>query len=71
MTVPITPCYIIPMKGSEVRRIRRGLRLTQGGLAKLVGVHWVTVNRWENGKTSIPEPTAKLIWLLALPKKGR
>jgi len=59
------------MKGSEVRRIRRGLGLTQAGLAKLVGVHWVTVNRWENEKTSIPEPTAKLIRLLALPKKGR
>ena len=52
------------MTGGDVRRIRDRLGLLQPAFAKLVGVHSVTVSRWENG-AMIPEPTARLIRLLA------
>jgi DNA-binding transcriptional regulator YiaG len=58
--------------GSEVRKIRKRLGLSQADFGKLVGVIYVTVSRWETGATRIPEPTAKLIRLLATSaRKGR
>ncbi len=56
------------MTGSEVRRIRRRLGLTQTQFAKRVGVHLVTVSRWERGEMGIRESAAKLIRLLAQMK---
>jgi DNA-binding transcriptional regulator YiaG len=50
--------------GDEVRAIRRRLKLTQVAFARLVGVHEITVSRWENGALAIREPTAKLLRLL-------
>jgi len=32
-----------------VKRLRKKLKLSQTGLADLIGVDYVTVNRWENG----------------------
>jgi len=37
------------MTGDEVRRIRTSLGLTQEQLASLVGVHGLTVSKWERG----------------------
>ena len=38
-----------------IRRIRDGLGLTQGQLAELLGVHPLTVSKWERG---LLEPSA-------------
>ena len=40
------------MNAKEVRAIRESRGLTQKEMAELVGVDTVTVNRWENGKSS-------------------
>lgn len=34
-----------------VKHLRNKMKLTQTELADLIGVDYVTVNRWENGKT--------------------
>lgn len=39
-----------PMTGSEVANIRKKLKLTPQGLADLLGVHRITVQRWESGR---------------------
>lgn len=40
------------MKFSEdIRKIRKSLFMSQTDFAAAVGVTFVTVNRWENGKT--------------------
>jgi len=59
------------MTGDEVRRIRRRLGLTQVEFAKLVGVHSVTVSRWETGELGLRATSEKLLRLLAAQKKGR
>lgn len=53
------------MTGSEVQRIRKRLRLTQAQFARRVGVHRVTVVRWEGGILGIRESATRLIRLLA------
>ena len=53
------------MRGSEVRRIREGLGLTQAKFAKLVGVHPITVSKWENDSFGIRESAARLMKMLA------
>lgn len=42
------------MKGNELTEWRKGWRLTQGELARLLGVALMTVNRWERGSRGIP-----------------
>lgn len=44
------------MTADELRRRRERLRLTQQELADRLGVHRVTVNRWENGALAIDRP---------------
>jgi len=41
------------VKNREIATVRRGLGLTQAQLAGLLGVHWMTVSRWERG-TLVP-----------------
>lgn len=43
---------------SLVREIRLKLGLTQEGLARLMGVSFTSVNRWENAQTR-PSPLAQ------------
>lgn len=46
-------------------RIKKGLSLTS--LAEKIGVHYATVNRWENGTTNIsPETAIKLCRALSV-----
>jgi DNA-binding transcriptional regulator YiaG len=63
------------MKGTDVQRLRRKLGLTQAALAARLGVHKLTVSRWECDRVRITEPTAHLLRLLATvpttPKGGR
>jgi transcriptional regulator with XRE-family HTH domain len=53
------------MTGTEIRRLRKRLGLTQQALADLLGVTNVTVSYWENDVHDIREPTARLLRLLA------
>lgn len=36
-------------KAENIRALRKTLRLTQAQFAEVLGVSYVTVNRWENG----------------------
>ena len=40
------------MKPDQIRQIRKALSLTQQQFAELLGVSFVTLNRWENGHSS-------------------
>jgi len=55
----------------ELRRARAGLGLTQAQLAERLGVTKNTVARWEVGIRGIPEPTARLIGLIAKGVKAK
>jgi len=52
------------MKGSEVRRVRKQLGLTQRAFAEHVGVNPNTVARWERGELNVGSTAAILIRLL-------
>ena len=61
------------MTAAEVRRVRVRLRLTQAQLAAKLGVHEMTVSRWERGTGQVPAPVARLIRFVAAsaPKRRR
>lgn len=42
------------MNGQEIEHIRKALNLTQTQFAALLGVHFVTVSRWESNVLSPP-----------------
>jgi DNA-binding transcriptional regulator YiaG len=46
---------------TDFARLRKRLELTQEGLAAQLGVHPMTVSRWERGERSIPGPVAVLM----------
>ena len=60
------------MTGGEMRRIRKGLGLTQKQLAEKVGISWNSIARQERNKMGISEPVARLVRILAgqKAKKG-
>ena len=65
-----TPCIVPLMTGSELRRIRKRLGLTQVQLAERLGVTGNTVARQERGEVRITEPVARLIrYVAGLPKR--
>ena len=53
------------MTGSELRRIRTRLGLTQAAMAARLGVSGNTVARWERDEVRITEPVARLIAFVA------
>jgi DNA-binding transcriptional regulator YiaG len=61
------------MEGHEVKRLRKRLDMTQTDFAKLIGVHRVTVTRWETDPEhhKIPARMAKLIRLIVNSKAGK
>ena len=63
------------MTGTELRRLRRRLGLTQRELAAKVGVTTTSLARWERDEVRITEPMARYLALLATvpttPKGGR
>ncbi len=60
------------MKGSILRRHRMRLGHTQAALAKRLGVHVITLSRWETGARVIPKTIAQLVQLLQpIGKRGR
>ena len=58
------------MKSDDVRRMRERLGWTQEDLARELGVHRVTVARWETGEHSVPAPVAKLLARFAAERKS-
>jgi transcriptional regulator with XRE-family HTH domain len=48
------------MTPDELKAIRVALGFTQQQFATLLGIHRVTVNRYEAGATPISEPVARL-----------
>ncbi len=52
------------MDAGQIRAFRKRLGLTQEQLAKLLGVHTLTVSRWERGQVTPDGATAQLLDLL-------
>lgn len=49
------------MSGNELRRIRKGLGLTQTQFARLLGyTHYSRISQMETGKENIPKTTERL-----------
>jgi DNA-binding transcriptional regulator YiaG len=59
------------MQGSEVQRLRKRLNLTQTQFAKLLGVHRVTLTRWETGAIKVQAPMAKLIRMIVRARSSK
>jgi DNA-binding transcriptional regulator YiaG len=58
------------MRKMSVKKLRKKMRMTGAEFAKLIGVHSVTVSRWENGHC---EPTGlayERIWACFDKAKG-
>jgi transcriptional regulator with XRE-family HTH domain len=64
----VTRCDVKP---AALRRLRAELALTQTQLAEELGVHRVTVARWETGERGIPEPVARLLVRIHGERKKR
>lgn len=72
MTASVADGYHLTVTASEVRRVRQRLGLTQREFARRLGVHKVTVGKWE-ANMRVPRGTAAtLIRLLATmaPRRG-
>jgi DNA-binding transcriptional regulator YiaG len=52
------------MTAEDFRRQRRRLQMSQIELAAKIGVHPMTLSRWERGTVKVPMPVAQLIELL-------
>lgn len=49
------------MTAADVKRVRGKLRLTQGQFAEVVGVHPLTVSKWERGALVVENRFAPLL----------
>jgi len=54
--------------GKQLKRIRLAMELEQTELAKKLGVHSVTVSRWETSASPVPKAIALLVRLMAKEK---
>ena len=62
----------MPMRGTELRMIRKKLGLTLQQFAPQLGIHWNTLARFERDEMNISGPVEKLArLLLELAQKGR
>ncbi len=59
------------MTSAQLKRIRSELTLSQQRLADELGVHRVTVAKWEAGDRRIPNPVARLLQRMLLDAKSR
>ena len=55
LDIGLANCYIQIMRVEELRKKREKLDMTQRQLAKKLGVHWVTLARWEANRARIPQ----------------
>ena len=58
------------MTAKKVKSYREKLGLSVPKFAELVGVHESTAYRWERGDVGVPEPTARMIRMLADKKES-
>ncbi|HEY9697032.1 MAG TPA: helix-turn-helix transcriptional regulator [Trichocoleus sp.] len=58
-----------PAIGKTILELRQQMGLTQGDFAAKIGVSWLTVNRWENGRNKPSAIALRQIEKL-LKKKG-
>jgi DNA-binding transcriptional regulator YiaG len=65
LTPKVATRYIQPVRPAEVRRIRKRLAITQEQFADRLGVHAVTVRKWEAGMQAIRNTHATLMRLIA------
>jgi len=63
--------YDLAVTPDELRRIRKRLGLSQSRFAALLGVHPVTVRKWEAGMQGMAHTADRLIRLLAEQQKAR
>lgn len=49
---------------ADIRRIRKGLKLTQTELSEVVGIGKIAFSRYERGETKPPNPLVKLLKLV-------
>ena len=54
-----------------MKAARARLGLTQAQLAAELGVHAMTVSKWETGQRSIPEPVARLVQRLVAERRTK
>ena len=52
------------MTADELRSRREALGLTKADLARLCGVRWETVRRWEAGQRRVPDVVDRIFTLL-------
>ena len=57
------------MTGQRFRRLRERLPMTRVALARELGCHWNTINKWEHGWQPIPAMASRLF--LSLYKELR
>ena len=53
------------MKGEELRRLRKRMKLTQRQLGQRLGVTDNTMARWKRNEMKINEPAVKFVRILA------
>lgn len=49
------------MTGPELTAIKQQLGMKSAALAKILGVHWTTISRWEHGHVPIPQIAAAFL----------
>ena len=58
------------MNAKQFTAIRAESTMTQMELARWLGVHWRTVQKYEGGESPIPGPVDRAMRSLMAPKKG-
>lgn len=51
------------MTGQQLKRARKALGIDQVTVAKRLGVHPMTISKWERGVVPIPKATGELVHL--------
>jgi DNA-binding transcriptional regulator YiaG len=59
------------MDADDLKAARARLGLTQAQLAAELGVHAMTVSKWETGQRGIPEPVARLMQRLVTERRTK
>jgi len=65
LTSAIKPAINVGMSPAEIRKLRDRLGLTQEAFARLLGVSYVSVNKWENDASAPTGLSRVLLELLA------
>ena len=59
------------MDKSEIKRIRKTLKLSQEAFARRLGVSWISVQRWESGDGEAHINQDNIDKIMALDKEGK